>query len=90
MSKFTSEDVAQQKLRDYRAQIEQAGGTITLVMLGMETSSVRLRISVTGQEQSTKAMTTQRGPALFVTLPEGVDIYTLLPDAKGLAFLRVP
>src|ERR1700674_1472703 len=36
---FPSEDFAQQKLRLYRARIEQAGGTITIQTLGMVTSS---------------------------------------------------
>jgi hypothetical protein len=86
-----SEDVAQQKLRQYQARIEQAGGTITIQTLALYTvSSTLVSSSTTAGTQPTETRTTRTGPALVVSLPEGVDIYALLPDAKDLAFQSFP
>ena len=86
-----SEVVAQQKLRQYQARIEQAGGTITIQTLVVSSASSTLVISsATAGAQPTQTRTTSTGPALVVSLPEGVDIYAVLPDAKDLAFRSFP
>ena len=86
-----SEDVAQQKLRQYQARIEQAGGMITIQTLVKYTvSSTLVSSSATSVAQPTETSTASTGPALVVSLPEGVNIYAVLPDAKDLAFQTFP
>ena len=91
-----SQEVAEKMLKQYQAKVEAEAGTIAIQTMKKVEETTNVKVTekteqgeTTEKVEKQEAVDTLKGPALYVTLPDGVDISTVLPDAEEIVFTKL-
>lgn len=88
-----TQEVAEEKYQQYQARVDAVGGMVEVHTLEkmLETNrttvvATKARGEVTETVENTETVLDIKGPALYITLPDGVDISTVLLQGEEMTF----